>query len=88
LYKRDDTNTTVFEQGVKLEFTVFDKQVLLELDHNADLFHPNASVTIFNKHASVESIDLVEPSDYFIYKGHTNNNKDEWARITLRRDLE
>ncbi|KAI8885638.1 hypothetical protein K501DRAFT_270575 [Backusella circina FSU 941] len=89
-----DTNTSSKqvtlqeEKGVKLEFTAFDKRILLNLDRNGELFHPNASVTIFNKHATIESIELLEPSDYSIYKGHTNNNRDEWARITLRQDLE
>lgn len=68
-----------------LEFTAFDKQFSLHLTPNFDLFHPDASVTVFNTDGTPNLIEKIRPHEYPVYKEY---NQYQWARIILRNDIE
>ncbi|KAI8090415.1 Metallo-peptidase family M12-domain-containing protein [Thamnidium elegans] len=71
-----------------LEFTAFERVISINLEPNRDLFHPEATVTIFNTNGSTNETKSLLPHDHFVYKGLVNDHSDHWARIIMRTDLD
>lgn len=82
LQKREARHHDTFQ----LEFSAFGKAFTLHLEPNRDLFHPEATITVFND-SLTQSTERIEPEDHLVYKGHVNQAPHHWARILLRNDL-
>lgn len=80
--KRDLTHDDSFV----LEFSAFDQLFKLSLEPNTELFHPEATVTVFND-SITQTVERLVPHDYLIYKGHVHHPH-EWARIVFKDNQE
>ncbi|ORX48505.1 hypothetical protein DM01DRAFT_1309533 [Hesseltinella vesiculosa] len=96
-------NDLQHDDSFLLEFDAYNQGFALYLKPNLDLLHPRATETIFDDETGTsESFPLV-PQDHRIYKGQvltsvdhfllandliSEKDMDQWARITMRHDIE
>lgn len=78
-----------------LSFLAFNTTITLHLSPNTEIFHPSATIRIFDTDGEADFVETLDPRDFRVYKGYVVNDHlppqstaHTWARIIIRHDLE